>query len=234
MFREAITDESLMLVWFLTLLHFVVVKIMHGRFKVEDVFFATSHARTGCLYQASCLTVDGELQCTFHPVTPIVSEETNAEFADSFMNLLETVAGMEAAPSNKESGLVNALSKLPDNALANVAAVVGFGAVATHFGAYAQFFQSVMEMKSAVDDPAQFWAALNFWIFFAFGHPILQPILWISDVLHGSPGPKLADLVPYTFLAGNVIAIAAFALSKEVRSNVPAPVASVRRIGRMS
>ena len=38
-------------------------------------------------------------------------------------------------------------------------------------------------------DSSEFWPALNFWIFFAVGHPILQPILWISDVLHGTPGP---------------------------------------------
>lgn len=72
-------------------------------------------------------------------------------------------------------------------------------------------------MRENVQDPEQFWAALNFWIFFAVGHPILQPILWISDVLHGSPGPMVANLVPITFIVGNVLAIAAFLSSKEVR-----------------
>jgi hypothetical protein len=72
-------------------------------------------------------------------------------------------------------------------------------------------------MKSNVADPADFWAALNFWIFFAVGHPVLQPILWISDVLHGTPGPKIADLVPALFLAGNAAVIAVLAASKEVR-----------------
>ena len=73
-------------------------------------------------------------------------------------------------------------------------------------------------MKNNVD-PADFWPALNFWIFFAVGHPILQPILWISDVLHGSPGPMVANLVPVSFIAANVVAIAAISFSKEVRSN---------------
>ena len=74
-------------------------------------------------------------------------------------------------------------------------------------------------MKAAAT-PEDFGAALNFWIFFAAGHPILQPILWISDVLHGTPGPQIADLVPVLFIAGNVAAIYAFAAVKEVRNAV--------------
>merc|ERR1711971_938655 len=81
-------------------------------------------------------------------------------------------------------------------------AAVGAAAVLSHAGAYARFFSSIQEMK-AYADPADFSAALNFWIFFAVGHPILQPILWISDVLHGSPGPMVGDLVPVTFILGN-------------------------------
>ena len=78
---------------------------------------------------------------------------------------------------------------------------------------------SLAEMKAAAT-PEDFGAALNFWIFFAAGHPILQPILWISDVLHGTPGPQIADLVPVLFIAGNVAAIYAFAAVKEVRNAV--------------
>ena len=66
--------------------------------------------------------------------------------------------------------------------------------------------------------PEDFGAALNFWIFFAVGHPILQPILWISDVLHGSPGPMVGGLVPLTFIAGNVAVLTALASSKELRT----------------
>lgn len=156
------------------------------------------------------------MQCTFHPASPLVSEETNAKFADAFMDLLETVIGIKHTLLDEKPGFANPLESLPENSLAGGASILGFGAVASHAGAWSQFFQSVMQMKEAVEDPAQFWAALNFWIFFAVGHPLLQPILWISDVLHGSPGPKIADLVPLTFLAGNVIVIAAFTFSKEV------------------
>lgn len=158
----------------------------------------------------------GELQCTFHPASPLVSEETNAKFADAFMDLLETAIGIKQTLLEEKPGFTNPLDSLPENSLAGVASSLGFLAVVSHAGAWSQFFQSIMQMKEAVEDPAQFWAALNFWIFFAVGHPLLQPILWISDVLHGSPGPKIADLVPFTFLAGNVIAISAFTFSKEV------------------
>ena len=66
-------------------------------------------------------------------------------------------------------------------------------------------------------NPQDFWDEINFWIFFAVGHPILQPILWISDVLHGSPGQMVGGLVPVSFLAANILFIGATALSKEVR-----------------
>ena len=108
------------------------------------------------------------------------------------------------------------LASIPSGALAKATAALGSVALLTHAGGYASFFGSVMEMKNNVADPTDFWAALNFWIFFAVGHPILQPILWISDVLHGSPGPMIASLVPVSFLIGNVIAIGAVAMSKEV------------------
>jgi hypothetical protein len=140
------------------------------------------------------------------------------EFADAFMEALEVVAGTKQVEISKGSD--SPLAALPENILVTTAAVIGAGAVAMHAGGFANFYSSVMEMKANIEDPADFSAALNFWIFFAVGHPILQPILWISDVLHGSPGPKIADLVPYTFIAGNAVAIAAVVKSKEIRNAV--------------
>jgi hypothetical protein len=193
------------------------LKVMHGRFKVEDIFFATSHARTGCLYQVSCLTVGGELKMTFHPASPIISEETNARFANAFVDLLEIVAGVKDASSEEDiDDQMNSAPPLSENALPIATAVVGAAAVASHAQAYSAFFSSVMQMKDNIADPSDFWGALNFWVFFAVGHPILEPILAISDVLHGSPGPKVADLVPVTFLLGNLIVLGTIALSKEV------------------
>ena len=193
------------------------MKTTYGKYGIKDIFFAASNARSGSLYRFSCLTVGGEMKFTFHPAAPIVSEATNAQFADALIDVLEIVAGVkEVSISDREEGMNNPLDLIPENSLALAAAAVGGVALFTHAGAYASFFSSVMEMKENVADPADFWAALNFWIFFAVGHPILQPVLWISDVLHSSPGPKIADLVPATFLAGNVVFIAAFTMSKEV------------------
>jgi hypothetical protein len=72
-------------------------------------------------------------------------------------------------------------------------------------------------MKENIQNPQEFWDALNFWIFFAVAHPLLQPILWISDVLHGSPGPMILDLVPASFLGANLLFIGASYWSKEFR-----------------
>jgi len=193
------------------------LKNTHGDYRIEDVFFATSHARTGCLYQLSAMTIGGELKCTFHPASPIVSEETNEKFANAFMETLEIISGTKEVTT---SALAEMPDLLPPNLLPTITAALGAVAVLSHSDGFGTFFNSIMEMKANVDSPEDFWAALNFWIFFAVGHPILQPILWISDVLHGSPGPLIADLVPATFIAGNVIAIATIALSKEIRNSV--------------
>ena len=32
-------------------------------------------------------------------------------------------------------------------------------------------------------------------------------VLWISEVLHASPGPKIGEILPYSFLLGNIVAI---------------------------
>ena len=160
------------------------------------------------------MTVDGQMKFTFHPAAPIVDEGTNAKFADALIELLEVVSGIKDVPVEESS---NPFELLPKNSLAKGVAAIGLVSLLSHAGGYLQFFQKVMEMKSNVD-PVDFWPAVNFWIFFAAGHPILPPILWISDVLHGSPGPMVGGLVPITFILGNVIAIAAFTFSQEVRT----------------
>ncbi len=192
------------------------VKTKHGRYEVKDVVFATSHARTGCLYQVSCQTIGGELSCTFNPAMPLVSDETNAMFADAFIDLLEIAAGTKQPENSVAAVVSSAPFSVQDNVITIACAVLGLTAVATHAEVWLDFFRSIAEMKSNVESSQDFWPAVNFWIFFAAGHTILPPILWISDVLHGSPGPKIADLVPISFVAGNVAAIAAFATSKQV------------------
>ena len=128
--------------------------------------------------------------------------------------LMERSLASMAAEDGGEGGGIKPLSLLPW-----AAGVFAAGSIGIHAGAWSSFFASLAEMKAAAT-PEDFGAALNFWIFFAAGHPILQPILWISDVLHGTPGPQIADLVPVLFIAGNVAAIYAFAAVKEVRNAV--------------
>jgi hypothetical protein len=188
------------------------LQIKHGRFEVEDIYYATPHVTSGCLYQVSTLTVDGSMKLTFHPVDPIVDAETSEKFADAFIELLEKVTGDPVPHVEDHTNMVQvALQALPP-----AVATIGFLSVMSHASAWMAFVASVSEMKANIADPAEFWSALNFWIFFAVGHPILQPVLWISDVLHGSPGPMIAGLVPLTFIFGNIFAIAAFTISKEV------------------
>jgi hypothetical protein len=210
-----------------------VLLVDYGKYKIQDIFFATTHTRSGCLYPASCITVDGSLKMTFNPVAPIVSDKTNANFADGYVELLEIVAGVSQGIIKKDEERMGLLASIPENELSAATAVVGLAAVLSHAPAWLDFFSSVNEMKQNIQDPADFWAALNFWIFFAVGHPILQPILWISDVLHASPGPKIGGLIPATFLAGNLAFIALITKSKEIRNavNIAALAAFLTYVG---
>ena len=216
----------------------------HGDVQIEDVYYAASNARSGSLYRCSCLTVNGAMKFTFHPAAPLVSAETNEAFADVLLDILRVVSGSDealastrgnsddAARGSDDDGDNSPKLPIPENSLVLAVAAVGAAAVLSHAGAYAQFFASLREMKAHAD-PADFSAALNFWIFFAVGHPLLQPILWISDVLHGSPGPRVGDLVPATFLLGNAAAIAAVAYVAEIRNavNVAALLAFLAYVG---
>jgi hypothetical protein len=102
--------------------------------------------------------------------------------------------------------------------LNKAAATVGVVAVVTSVAAYApawgNFFAEVKGMHDAMAaaDPgasslSEFWAALNFWTFFAAMHPVLTPVLWISEVLHACPGPRIGGLVPVSFVALNALVI---------------------------
>eukprot|EP00565_Helicotheca_tamesis_P007048 CAMPEP_0185733512 /NCGR_PEP_ID=MMETSP1171-20130828/19752_1 /TAXON_ID=374046 /ORGANISM="Helicotheca tamensis, Strain CCMP826" /LENGTH=987 /DNA_ID=CAMNT_0028403267 /DNA_START=144 /DNA_END=3107 /DNA_ORIENTATION=+ len=222
------------------------IKSRHGKYKVEEIYFATSHARSGCLYQVSTMTVQNSMDFTFHPASPIVPKDTNAKYADDFIDLLELVSGGERTNptsrniANGSGGNTimdflesNPLDEIPEGSLGAIAAALGLVGIAFHWNGWVQFFENVRTIREAVPDDADFWAVLNFWILFAVSHPLLQPILWISDVLHGSPGPRLADLVPLTFLLGNLVVIGAFAMSKEIRNaaNIAALSAFITYVG---
>uniref|UniRef100_A0A7S1BZZ1 Condensation domain-containing protein n=1 Tax=Corethron hystrix TaxID=216773 RepID=A0A7S1BZZ1_9STRA len=146
----------------------------HGPYVLEDVRFATSHARSGCLYQVSCLTVGGKARFTFHPAAPVVSDETNRVFADRYLRLLEVMAGVREASPAAEDPKGEEKSLLPPNALTLVAAAGAAAGVLVHAEGWASFFSSLAAMRQNVPDDADFWAALNFWIFFA-GETIKHP-----------------------------------------------------------
>ena len=181
----------------------------YGSYKVEDVFYATTHVRSGCLFPLSAITVDGSLKLTFNPVSPIISDVECSAFADAMVELLDSAS---------EGSKPDLLSGVSSNALSLTAAAVGSAAVASHASAYNDFFQSLLTMKINIPDDADFWAAFNFWVFFAVLHPLLQPILAISEVLHASPGPSIADLIPVTFAAGNLLVIALLSRFKDFRN----------------
>jgi len=207
------------------------IQTKHGKYEVQDIYFGTPHSRSGCLYQVSTMTVNGSMKLTFHPASPIVGEETNSKFADAFVDLLEKIvnANGSAKSATARSGLLN----VPEGSLSLAAAALGVVGVAIHAGAWSEFFSNLALMKENVQNPQDFWDAFNFWVFFAVGHPLLQPILWISDVLHGSPGPMVFDLVPATFLMANILFIGATVWSKEFRGalNVAALSAFLTYVG---
>jgi len=191
------------------------VKSKHGRYEIEDIFFAGGHGQSGSLYHVSLLTVNEELKLTFHPVSPIVNRETSKLFADAFVDLLKVVS-LEGDSLHATDIVV----KSSNNNLFPIAASVAcLYAIGIHWDAWLQFFSSLATIKENTN-PEDFWDALNFWIFFAVAHPILQPALWISEILHGSPGPYVADLIPLTFLLANVAFIAAMVISKSLRNTM--------------
>ena len=117
-----------------------------------------------------------------------------------------------------------------------ISALPFFGGVALvsaiyqHAGTFYDFYQQWLEIGAAGITGDDFWAPLQFWFFFAAMHPLLQPAIWIGEVLHGSPllptdlVPELkgidplGDIMPISFIALNVIAIGALTTIAELRT----------------
>lgn len=92
------------------------------------------------------------------------------------------------------------------------------GATLIHAPAFAKFISQWAAIGAAGVSGNDFWAPLQFWGFFAAMHPVLEPAFWIGEVLHSSPGPQIAGLLPITFLLGNVAVIGALAVNSELRT----------------
>ena len=106
------------------------------------------------------------------------------------------------------------------NAMPWIGAFVAYSSVLLHFNTFSSFWAQWQEVAAAGVTGDDFWAPLQFWAFFAAMHPLLQPAIWIGEVLHGSPGPQIADVMPYSFLALNVVAIGLLTFVAELRTTL--------------
>jgi hypothetical protein len=106
------------------------------------------------------------------------------------------------------------------DALPKVAAASVLGATLFHAPAFAQFASQWQAISAAGVTGDDFSAPLQFWAFFAAMHPLLQPAIWIGEVLHGSPGPQIADVMPISFLLLNVVVIGALTTLSELRTTL--------------
>ena len=106
------------------------------------------------------MTVNGSMKLTFHPASPIVSDETNAKFADAFVELLEKASSAKASAAPEGGNLLFPI-KIPEGTLSIAAAALGLVGIAIHAGAWSEFFSNLTEMKANVSDPKDFWDAFN-------------------------------------------------------------------------
>lgn len=121
---------------------------------------------------------------------------------------------LQADASEELTGEVSpVLDALPKVALAGLV-----GSTLLHAPAFANFAAQWKAIGDAGITGDEFWAPLKFWILFAVAHPVLQPAIWIGEVLHGSPGPQIADVMPITFILGNVAVIGALSTFAELRT----------------
>ncbi|KAL7469410.1 hypothetical protein ACHAXS_009876 [Conticribra weissflogii] len=63
-----------------------------GDYEIQEIYYATSHARVGCTFPVGCITVKGKMSCTINPPWPLISEERSEAFADAFVEILEVIA----------------------------------------------------------------------------------------------------------------------------------------------
>jgi len=82
-------------------------------------------------------------------------------------------------------------------------------AIVIHYGGWNHFWSSLNQMK-AYSSPDDFSAAVKFWLLGALSHPLADAAFGISEFMHASPGPRLAGLIPFSFIL--VIGLAGVAL----------------------
>mmetsp|Transcript_145020 Transcript_145020/g.255648 ORF Transcript_145020/g.255648 Transcript_145020/m.255648 type:complete len:516 (+) Transcript_145020:133-1680(+) len=119
----------------------------------------------------------------------------------------------ETGDSTVEVSSSTVLKTLPKVAGAGVV-----GVLLLHAPAFAQFVAQWQAIGAAGVSGNDFWAPLQFWAFFAAMHPLLQPAVWIGEVLHGSPGPQLANVMPFSFIALNIAVLGGLSAFAELRT----------------
>jgi hypothetical protein len=104
--------------------------------------------------------------------------------------------------------------------------------VAAHAPVFATFASQWSAIGAAGVHGEEFWSAFRFWAFFAIGHVLIKPAVWIGEVLHTSPGP-LVGVLPLSFLAGNAVVLGLLATQPKLRSalSVLALAATINFVG---
>ena len=171
---------------------------------IDDVWFAAGQARTGAVNCISTSTVNGRMTITGHGV------EEGKEVEMGAVETLRRIGGGEEPLECDAFVNLNLLDALPV-----ASAAYGVYSILGHLPAWSSFFSSINQM-SANSTPEDFKAALNFWIFFAAAHPILQPVLGISELMHGTPGYRVGGLVPVLFILLNIVGILVITTFSEV------------------
>jgi hypothetical protein len=115
--------------------------------------------------------------------------------------------------NNKESEETNKESEETNNSLSLGLTLaiwsIPLDAVVIHFSGWNHFLSSLATMKANTSNNDEFGSALKFWLLGAISHPIMDGAFWFSEVMHASPGPRLAGLVPVSFLlTSGLVAVA--------------------------
>ncbi|KAL7481621.1 hypothetical protein ACHAW6_007299 [Cyclotella cf. meneghiniana] len=68
------------------------LKRCHGNYEIHEIYYATSHARTGCTYPVGCLSVGGGMSFSINPPWQLITEIESKQFADDLMELLRIIS----------------------------------------------------------------------------------------------------------------------------------------------
>jgi hypothetical protein len=123
------------------------------------------------------------------------------------------VAAKESHSQNEESPLW----ALPSSGAFAVLTISS--SILLHADAWSHLVSNLVEMREH-STFEEFSSAFAFWGFAVLIHPILEPIFWISEVLHASIGPKILGLIPLSFGFGSAAILYAIASFGNLRKGL--------------